>query len=154
MNRWMGLLGVVVMIAAALLIRIPQENEQGVDYTGLLTSENVRAYHVMVRVVPPDNTTIGVALQDYELDFGILPQGTTARKSISLDSDVPVRVRLWSDGNVSGILKFSNPDFVLEGTGSVELIMSAPDQGYYEGNVYISSRSPRLSWLRGLVPWI
>jgi hypothetical protein len=84
----------------------------------------------------------------------MLPQGTTARKSVSLESEVPVRVRLWSDGNVSGILGFSSPDFVLEGPGSVELIMNAREQGHYEGNVYISSKSPRLSWLRGLVSWI
>jgi hypothetical protein len=155
MEKWLGVLGLIIIAAAMLLIRFPSENDQGISYSGLLVSEDVRTYPVMVKVVPQDNGTIGVALQDYEMDFGILSQGMVARKTIRLDSgSEPVKVRVWPEGNISGIVNFSPSNFVLEGPREVEIAVTAKELGYYSGNIHISSAGSNYKWLRWVNQWL
>jgi len=118
-------------------------------------SESVVTYPVMVEVVPYNNSTIGVALQDYELDFGILSQGMTARKTITLeDSGAPVKVRAWAEGEIADMVRLSRGEFLLEGPDSIEVSLEASGLGNHTGGLCISSRSPNYAWLRWITPWL
>jgi hypothetical protein len=153
MRRWIGLAGILIILVAAALIRFPEEISGGIVYTGLVATERVSSYPVYAKVVGPENDTIGIALQDYELDFGVLPQGVVARRTIDLGNDgSPVKVGLWSEGNISGILSFSKQDFILDGPESVEIIINATEQGSFSGTMFVSSRIYNYRWLDWLNP--
>ena len=154
MRKWVGLIGILLVLAGALLIRFPSEQDESVVYTGLLTSESVKEYPVYAKVVPMDSGEIGVALQDYELDFGVLSQGMRARKTMNLNSEQPVKVSMWAEGNISSMVEFSRSGFVLEGNEPVEVSINASDTGSYSGTIYISSRSLNQEWMGWFVSWI
>ncbi len=153
MNRWFGVLGLVIILAAAFLIRFPGQ-ERGL-FTGLLVSESVTEYPLIVEVVPYQDRSIGIALQDNELDFGVLSQGMTARKTIKLESPgVPVRIRAWAEGGIAGMVELSRTEFLLNGPGSIEVSLKASDVGNYTGTLCISSGSAKYGWLGWITPWI
>jgi hypothetical protein len=153
--KWLGVLGLLIILAATFLIRFPAEEGQATKFTGLLISESVVGYPVMVEVVPPENRSIGVALQSHELDFGILSQGMKARKNISLEGPgVPVKVRAWADGEIAGMISLSRGEFLLEGPCSIEVSLEASELGNHTGTLYISTRSPNYGWMRWITPWL
>ncbi len=155
MNRWVGVLGLILIAAGIFLIRFPGQDEQGLVYTGLLVSERVVEYPIMVEIVPPDNNSMGIVLHYDELDFGILSRGMTARKNITMEGPgSPVKVRVWSEGNISSMVSFSKHDFTLEGPDSLEVVVNASEAGSYGGTVYISSRSTNYRWLRWMDSWV
>jgi hypothetical protein len=154
MGKWLGVFGIVLILIGALLIRFPVDDGEGVVYTGLFVSQNIVEYPVLVEVVPSSERNIGVSLEDYELDFGVLAKGLVAHKSINLESEKPVRVRIWADGNISGMVDISKPDFVLDGPDSVEISLNATDTGSYSGSIIISTSILNYPWLEGFTPWI
>jgi hypothetical protein len=155
MRKWFGVLGLLIILAAAFLIRLPVRSGNLTEFTGLLVSENVVEYPIIVEVVPYSNMTIGVALQNYELDFGILSQGMKARKTINLESpNVPVKVRAWADGDIAGMVGLSRSDFVLDGPGSIEVSVEAADLGNHTGRLFISARNPNYRWMGWITPWL
>jgi hypothetical protein len=154
MGRLLGLAGIVLIFVGLSLIRFPVEGDEGIAYSGLFVSERTAEYPIYVEVVPIEEGEIGVSLEDQELDFGVLSQGMVARKTIKLESASPVRVMVWAEGNISDMVGFSSSDFVMDGSGEVEVSLEASGLGNYSGMVYISSRVPNYSWLGGLTPWI
>ncbi len=154
MKVWLGIAGLVFLFAAAFLIRIPVETEGGIQHTGLLVIEDIREYPASVEVVATTNSDIGVALEEGELDFGILSEGMKAHKTIQLSSSSPVRIRAWAEGNISDIISFESQSFILDGPGSLEMTVDAAEQGSYSGTILLSSsgfRSAWLSWLNGYI---
>lgn len=155
MNRWFGVLGLVIILLAAFIIRFPGQEGDATTFTGLFVSESIARYPVMVEVVPYDEAAIGIALDDYELDFGILSQGMVARKTVNLDNHgVPVRVRAWVEGNISGMAGLSRDDFILKSPGSIEVRLEASEPGNYTGTLFISTSRPNYRWMGWVTPWI
>ena len=149
MKKWIGVLGILLVLASLALIRIPEEGESGIIYSGMLVTERVLSYPVMVEIEDEYNGSIGVALENYELDFGLLSKGMVARKEIVLNSgENPVRVRVFSDGNISRLMEFDKTDFLLEeDPQKVTVKISADSAGYYSGNIHISSIIYNYRWL-------
>jgi hypothetical protein len=153
--KWYGLLGVVLIIAAAFLIRIPHKDGQAAEFTGLFLSERVVEYPIMVEVVPYDNNTIGVALQDYELDFGILSQGMKARRELQLDSrGAQVKVNAWAEGDIADLVTISKNGFILNGKDSLEVGVEATEVGNHSGTLFLSSRAVNYKWMGWLTAWV
>ena len=144
----LGVIGIVLILAAAFFIRLPDAGEQGIMYTGLLITERVVEYPITVQIIEPGSEEIGVALEYDELDFGILQQGMVARKEINLGSnDMPVKVSIWATGDIKGMVSFSSTEVYLDGPDSVEVRIDASETGNFSGNVMFSSRVYNYRWL-------
>jgi hypothetical protein len=155
MNKPAGALGIVLILAAVILIRIPSQSDSGMTFTGLLITENVADYEIMAQFVPAEEGEIGIALQEYELDYGTLSQGMNAKKTIRLESSsVPVKIRAWIDGDISGYADISKNDFVLNSPDVMEVGIRAGNVGNYSGTLHISSRGFNYHWLRWMTQWL
>lgn len=153
MRLWLVVLALVMVAAVAILAGLPGEGGSG--FTGMMVSERVLEYSMRVEVLPEENMTMGIALQDYELDFGILSRGMTARKRIDIrDPGIPVKVRVWVIGDIAGMAELSREEFLLEGPGSLEVRLRASEPGNSTGRLFISVRNANHRWMGWITPWL
>ncbi len=127
------------------------ENRQSLFFESICTS--YPAYVNVTSVSESQNISIGFDISSKELDFGTLPGGSISRKflHISNPSSRRARIMVEASGSISGIIDFSNSDFLMDPGASVDIRASiapeASESGVYSGEVTIIYRQPRLQFL-------
>ena len=124
---------------------------------GIFLFERITRYPIRVYIPAfSNNITIGIAGQQEELDFGILPRHTIGRKLILVQNEdkIPAKVHLRVYGNITELVNFEKNDFVLEVNESITISVDAHMTGNYSGEVQIIMRKPKNEFLGWLVAWI
>ena len=120
--------------------------------TGFFVSEKTMEYPVSVRVTEQAGN-IGLALEEHELDYGIVPQGSLVTKYISINNrGGPAKIRMAVIGNISGFVSFDRNNFILEGSQNISIILDAQEPGNFSGVLKVSAAKPRHGWLNWMLP--
>jgi len=91
----------------------------------------------------------GIDANGSALKFGMIPpNGATTQRQIIIGNSYNhnIKVQVYSEGNISGLLEISENSFILEPNKSKEVYFSVSasniEQGYYDGKVIILIRNP------------
>ena len=58
--------------------------------------------------VTDDPRTIGINVDPDQFNFGIIPQGNTGKRSLSISTDQEVYVTIKTEGNISPMINYKN----------------------------------------------
>jgi len=107
-----------------------------------------------------ETLVIGITNDPYNLGFGIIPQGGSGKRLISLenDEDVKAKIKIEYVGNITEIMEISNTNFVLMPNESVKIpvmIKTDPDTpiGNYTGEIDLIIIKPKYNSLEFLL-WV
>lgn len=118
-------LGVLIVLVAALGLVIA--NNQ------LLESETMD-FSANASVEGENNSSSVGVVAGSSLNFGKVPEKSSVRKNIDLESSSLVMINFKSRGNISSMLEFDR-NILLKNETQVEVKFNAKEAGYYEGEV-------------------
>lgn len=151
-----GVLVILALLVFAVTYQKPLSSENGsVELTGLMVAQKVTRYPMMAEVIEPDNTSLGLAAEE-KFNFGRSPQGSTVKKVFVINSgeEGPVKVRMRPEGDIAPFISFSRNNFLLEGSGDVEVAFHAEETGSFDGTLEVAVVKPN-NWLsRWLLEWM
>jgi len=104
--------------------------------------------------------SIGIAVDPWNLNFGILPVGSNGRRFIDLSNlqDRAVKVKLEVYGNISPMVSFSKNNFILrKGKNSTVDIMARTTTetipGNYTGEIDVILKKPKYDFAYNFLEW-
>ena len=115
---------IVLVLAVAILASFGafyrydvETTGNSVSSSGFFASESVVSYRMNCSVVETESEEmqIGIAVQTYEMDFGVLPVGTGATKYINLTNNepMPVKISLSVDGSIEPFVEINENNYIL-----------------------------------------
>jgi len=128
--------------------------------SGILFDYEITRYYTSARVIeirPGENYTIGVVTDPWNLVFGEIPAGGSyARRFIDLENlrENKVKVKLYSLGNISKKIKFSEEYFWLNPNEKkridVYFFTNETKYGFFEGEVRVEVKIPKYGFVYSL----
>ncbi len=128
--------------------------------SGLLFDYEITRYYASAKVVevrPGENYTIGVVTDPWNIIFGEIPGGGSyARRFIDLENlkEKKVKVKLYSFGNISKKIRFSEETFWLEPKEKkridVYFFTNETRSGFFEGEVRVEVKIPKYDFVYSL----
>jgi hypothetical protein len=114
----------------------------------------VASFIRITRQVAENESKIGVSIDPFNLNYGILPLGSNNTKMLVINNyeKGPVKVSLYVSGNISPFITFSENNFILDKTSKeVWIKMAGASEGNFTGTLYASIKKPLAGWL---ISWI
>ena len=149
--------GLVVIIGLGFLLfqnTYSTEEDGSVTVSGFLVVEKIKEYPLRAMVTEPDRK-IGIALEEYKLDYGYVPMYSNVTKYINVwNQGSPSKIHLEVIGNISEFIEFSDNDFVLKDGKEVSVLLYAVKTGNFSGILRVSAKKPRSRWLDWILPII
>ena len=93
--------------------------------------------------VTDDPRTIGINVDPDQFNFGIIPQGNTGKRSLSISTDQEVYVTIKTEGNISPMINYKNYFLVGVGAENISVNCVIPDDeppGVYTGEMTVILR--------------
>lgn len=126
----------------------------------LLFSYSTIRYPARVELVAStENPKLGMNIDYWQLDFGIMPVGGSGgRKELVLqNAGQQTKVRMHSYGNISDMISFPENNFILDSleNRTVDVVFSSGENGVgaYNGEVVLTLIKPRYDLVYGLL-WL
>jgi|GEM_PF-2408627 len=147
----------IALVAVALLvlflpvILLPYTvNMKSVENLTFESSENFMIkeekwfYPLKGQVIPMGNETIpiGIAGQTYEINFGRIPQNSSTRKFINLNSSNPAKTELYVSGNITPFMIFPQSLYI-KGEEKMEIAFNGTEMGNFTGTLLIRNIIPK-----------
>jgi len=92
---------------------------------------------------------IGLSVDSWIFDFGIIPIGGSVKKTINFESiEDKSKVKLIAFGNISSMITFSKNNFYLKGNDKVDVLLNiteSPQLGNYTGEIDIIVQKNKFS---------
>jgi len=149
------------------IIFFPKEEKQAFvkNYTiekksGIFFDYEITRYYAAAKVIevkPGENYTLGVVTDPWNLNFGEIPGGGSyARRFIDLQNlrEKKVRVELYSIGNISKKVKFSEDSFWLNPNEKkridVYFFTNETISGFFEGEIRVEVKIPKYDFIYSL----
>jgi len=128
--------------------------------SGILFDYEITRYYTSAKVIevrPGENYSIGVVTDPWNLVFGEIPGGGSyARRFIDLENlrEKKVKVRIYSFGNISKKIKFSEESFWLDSMEKnrveVYFFTNETKSGFFEGEVRVEVKIPKYNFVYSL----
>lgn len=147
-----AVLAPVILSQQGPLVQLAQEKSFEVDDGFFYRTEITRLpAHLEIT---ENESRIGLSVEPYMLEFGILPKNITATKQIDIANkkDGPVKVKFRVYGNISPFIEISK-DFILDSQANTSVMVKAKgeDVGAYTGEVRMIVKRPKNGWAEWLL---
>ena len=151
-----------LLLAGAVVVAINTRTESGLivqertvdQYSDMFFTYMVIRYPAKVEVLTATaNLTVGFNVGTDVLDFSRVETGASVKKQLNLTTldGKSSRITVKSKGSIGPLLSFGQNDFLLDGSGTISVTMTARDPGNYTGEVTVFAQrsNDMLAWLLG-----
>ena len=153
------MMGVLIIFSGLLFLENPKETITGnaVIKEGTFFREEITSYPAKIYVTE-NQSRLGMSVDTFHLDFGIVPVGSFTTKTITLknDDERTSKVEVEVNGDISDLIEFNKNNFLLKGFEETEIKVKAIGRrpGNYTGEVSIKIVKSNYKELGVLLPWI
>ncbi len=159
----------IVLVATLVIFLFTISNPPRAEFVKNMTSESYGDLFFTYQVtryqsdaeVSNNQTVVGITIDPWNLNFGIISSGGGGRRSIVLSNmqEKASRVDMQAYGNITPMVEFKKNNFVLHSNENVtvEIRFRAANNtavGNYTGEIDVVIRKPRYDFLYGLLGWL